>query len=208
MFYTLIFSLFLLSAASEGVFINSEPAEFQNTIQLQLLDNSSLVIKGTSTLHSWDVEAREFSVGFEVPSKWFESDEDWEGSDIQLLRVVAPVHELDGGRSRMNRDLRDAMNADEYPEIEFEWRDITIEREDGGGYSFKVKGSVSIAGQTKDIEFESSVNKEDQNIIRATGEVELKMTDFGIDPPRALLGTIRTGDKIKVEFDILLGEID
>jgi hypothetical protein len=26
------------------------------------------------------------------------------------------------------------------------------------------------------------------------------MTDFGIDPPKALLGTIKTGDEIEVKF--------
>ena len=28
----------------------------------------------------------------------------------------------------------------------------------------------------------------------------MKMTDYGIEPPKALLGTIKTGDDIKIIF--------
>ena len=34
--------------------------------------------------------------------------------------------------------------------------------------------------------------------------VALKMTDFGIKPPVALLGTLRTRDAISISFDVLL----
>jgi hypothetical protein len=38
--------------------------------------------------------------------------------------------------------------------------------------------------------------------LRATGVSTFKMTDFGVKPVTALLGTIRTGDAVTVKFDI------
>ncbi|MGH9361260.1 MAG: hypothetical protein ACRD2T_05030, partial [Thermoanaerobaculia bacterium] len=39
---------------------------------------------------------------------------------------------------------------------------------------------------------------------RITGALELKMTDFGIQPPTALMGLIRAGDGLRVRFDLRL----
>ena len=36
------------------------------------------------------------------------------------------------------------------------------------------------------------------------GSEEILLTDYGIDPPTALLGLIRTGDRITIEFDMVV----
>lgn len=84
-----------------------------------LLDNSSMTIAGSSTLHGWTVEATEFSVQFSIPDNWFQSDDHWNGTDIDTLSVTVPVEHLDGGRNKMNRDLRDALWFDDNPQIRF-----------------------------------------------------------------------------------------
>jgi hypothetical protein len=43
--------------------------------------------------------------------------------------------------------------------------------------------------------------------IRTTGRLALKMTDFGVDPPTALLGTLRTGDEVTVYFDVTVSPL-
>jgi polyisoprenoid-binding protein YceI len=39
--------------------------------------------------------------------------------------------------------------------------------------------------------------------LRATGEAELKQTDFGITPYSGKLGMIKIGDVIKIKFEIV-----
>jgi hypothetical protein len=41
--------------------------------------------------------------------------------------------------------------------------------------------------------------------VKAEGELPLLMTDFGVKPPTALLGTLRTDNKITVKFSLLVG---
>jgi len=41
--------------------------------------------------------------------------------------------------------------------------------------------------------------------IRAEGALPLLMTDFGVKPPTALLGTLRTANKITVKFSLFVG---
>ena len=58
------------------------------------------------------------------------------------------------------------------------------------------------------IKFQISLNEEQKqakqtildNKITLIGEKKFKMTDFKIDPPKALFGTITTGDDITIKF--------
>ena len=40
------------------------------------------------------------------------------------------------------------------------------------------------------------------NIIVFRGELTLKMSDYEISPPTALMGTIKTGDEVTIRFSI------
>ena len=40
--------------------------------------------------------------------------------------------------------------------------------------------------------------------FRLTGSLPLLMTDFGIDPPKAMPGTLKTGDRVVVHFDVVV----
>ena len=46
---------------------------------------------------------------------------------------------------------------------------------------------------------------DDLPVIRAEGELPLLMTDFGVKPPTAMFGTLRTDNKITVKFSLLVG---
>jgi hypothetical protein len=39
-------------------------------------------------------------------------------------------------------------------------------------------------------------------VVSATGDQAIKMTAFGIKPPRLMLGTLRVGDQLKVKFTL------
>ena len=41
------------------------------------------------------------------------------------------------------------------------------------------------------------------NKVVLKGEKTFKMTEFKIDPPKALLGTITTGDEITIKFNTI-----
>ena len=40
--------------------------------------------------------------------------------------------------------------------------------------------------------------------VEISGSKKLKMTDYNIDPPTALMGTMTTGDEVEIEFRIVL----
>ena len=66
-------------------------------------------------------------------------------------------------------------------------------------YDISASGNLVINGVKKPITLKFSIEKSDKVYI-LEGSHKLLMTTFGIAPPKALLGTIKTGDEIEVKF--------
>lgn len=175
-----------------------------DSVQVNVSDDSFLIIKGSSTLHNWEVEATSFQLFFTVPDDWFLDSSAWSGSEVELLELEVPVADLDGGRGKMNRDLREALRFDEHKQIRFVWDTMTLTGPEDGPKRAKVSGSLTIAGVTREISFEADMALNREGNIRVEGSVEIDMTDYNVDPPKALFGAIRTSKDVVLEYNLEL----
>lgn len=201
-----IIFLFLVTAIIHLPDVLGQEAEETSLINATLLENSSMTINGSSTLHDWEVEAGNFTVLFQIPGDWFTSDEAWAGEDVRELAVTVPVEQLDGGKNKMNRDLREALRYEEYPDIRFIWDELTFTGATDTGRMAKVNGRVIIAGEERATQFSANLGINEWSQIVAAGSVELNMRDFNIDPPKALFGVIRTDEVVNLKFELFLGK--
>ena len=44
----------------------------------------------------------------------------------------------------------------------------------------------------------------DNGALVVSGTQELRMTEFGLQPPKLMLGTLKVDERIKVGFDVIL----
>ena len=208
------YSILVLITLLVHLTARGQEPESQDLISATLLENSSMTIIGSSTLHDWEVEATDFSVQFRVPGRWFDSDRFWAGEDIEELNVTVQVGRLDGGKNKMNRDLREALRYEEYPEIQFSWDKVIFSGTSDTGRTAEVLGSVTIAGEEREIQFNAILSFNEWSQIVAKGQVTLNMRDYNVDPPTALFGVIRTDEMIDLTFELYfegdnsVGEID
>lgn len=72
-----------------------------------------------------------------------------------------------------------------------------VARAERTGSGFRLKGDLSLAGQTRDIEIDVRAEAG-----RWRGQVELVPTRWGIEPFKALLGAIKLQDRVVVRFDL------
>ena len=77
---------------------------------------------------------------------------------------------------------------------------IIIEKLSNNTYNVKATGNLMIAGSKKDIQLQFSL-KADSNKLLLSGLHEINMTNFGIEAPTAMFGTIKTGDKVTIKFE-------
>ncbi len=154
---------------------------------------SSMIIQGTSSLHDWEEKVEKFEVTMQLQSQ---------GEDVESLsnvrfysKTVAVVSE----NSIMNKKTHDALGADKYPVITFESTAQAVLEMSGNNFKGSVTGDLYLNGVTKRIvvSFTGSLNG---NIIEVSGTNSLSMNDYGIKPPTAMLGSLKTGDGVKVSF--------
>lgn len=154
---------------------------------------SSLKILGTSTLHDWEIVAGDFSGNASITID--------EGLKIDDLSFKVKVESLESGKSAMDNNTYEALNAKKYPYINYEFSEVTSGSKAGDAYNLNTKGKLTIAGYTKTITM-PVMARVSGNQISFAGKITFNMTDFKVDPPRALMGTIKTGDEVTIDFNI------
>ena len=62
---------------------------------------------------------------------------------------------------------------------------------------------LQIAGVEREVALDITTERKDSTLT-VSGEVQLLMTDFGITPPKAMLGMLKTDPKVTVTFETVL----
>lgn len=120
-----------------------------------------------------------------------------------LLRVQTQL--FDCGNKVMNRDLYNALRADDYPEMTIELDAVEIPGSLSPAWSdVRVWTRITLAGVTQHIWLDAKVRQPADKQWQIRAGKALRMTDFRITPPTALMGMIRTYDEIRIELDLLI----
>lgn len=163
-----------------------------NSYSQYLLDNqtSFLTISGTSTLHDWTIQVNNQS------GKMTMSDD----LKISALSVEVESESLKSGKKGMDKKTYKALNTNSHKLILFEFKNLkSFKNISNDKIDMVLEGDLTVNGKTKNIQISVLLTKKDGLII-LDGTHALKMTDYNIKPPKALLGAIKTGDEIELSF--------
>ncbi len=159
----------------------------------------SMVIKGTSNLHNWESVVNEVRANGSITA-------DAGGlKSIGWLQVDIPVKTIKSAKgSIMDNKTYDALNANAYPNITYKLEKVTGMNNRGGVYDINTTGYLTIAGATNKIDMYVQGKMGGDGGKTFSGSKKLKMTDYKIKPPTALMGTMTTGDEIEIVFQVTL----
>ena len=163
-------------------------------------DKFTLKIEGTSNLHDWDMKAENISgeVKANVKNSLIK--------DFNAGGIHVQVKKLESGKHIMNNKTYDALESDDHPKISFQLNSVENLYAAGSRFSGKAKGRLTIAGNSKmvSIPFSGKMNGNDQ--FSVNGDYSLKMSDYGVEPPSAMLGSLKTGDKVTIKYEMTFQE--
>jgi polyisoprenoid-binding protein YceI len=164
--------------------------------QTYTLNNSAsnMKVEGTSNVHDWEIEAKD------QKGKLVAELDNGQLVKISQLEFTVVAESLKSGKSGMDKNTYKALNTDKHKQIIYKMTKVNnIDCVTAGNCKVTTSGTLNIAGSSKpiDITFDAKVSGDR---ITLTGSQELKMTDFQVDPPKAMFGTITTGDKVNVKF--------
>ena len=174
--------------------------------RLRLEPESRLWLEGTSSLHDGSCDASDIQVVIEVRKREQDSRVASMPRGVILVAVDVPVRGIRCEKAKMDRNLYRALSADGYPTIEYRLKDYTLVPTPSkiGETTLLVEGELTVAGTTRTVGLEVRVRDNGAGGLRITGSKELLMTDFGIDPPTAMLGILKTGEQVVVRFDLVM----
>jgi len=155
-----------------------------------------VTVTGTSTLHDWEEVAEQKSGSITM-------DNTGELPKITSLKFVVEAESLKSGKGAMDKNTYKALETKDHKQIVFEFKSmksISPITATSNKYKVVATGNLTIAGSTNSIELPFNLNINGGKVL-LEGKKALKMTDYNIDPPKALLGTITTGDEIEVHYN-------
>ena len=175
-------------------------------------DANNIRIEGTSTLHDWAVEGTIIRGFYEVEQNSFSALLGGERSNSTAPKVRAhvraeiPVRSLKSNKKGMDKRMYKALKAEKHAAISYRLQEARVKDRgsrtdaDASVSVLATRGELTIAGVSRTLEMHVKMERIEEKNLRFTGEIPLKMTDFGVKPPKAMLGAIRTGDEIKIYF--------
>ena len=117
------------------------------------------------------------------------------------LRVMDPK-ESDSNRAKIQANMEmDVLRVAQYPQITFESTGI---EKGASADNFRVRGNLTIRGNTQPVTLPVTINRAEDGTYRATGEYKFKQTVFGIQPIQLAAGTIKVKDEVRTEFELFL----
>lgn len=162
-----------------------------------LASDHKITIDGTSNVHDWTETAMTASGDASV--LW-----NTDGSFVLKsfnLKVTVKSIKSDKG-SIMDNKTYDALKADKHPYITFKMVSVKSMTKSGTGWSVKVNGDLTIAGVTKNTDISGMVYVKENGKLTLDVSKPLKMTDFNVDPPTAMMGAMTVGDDITIRFKL------
>jgi polyisoprenoid-binding protein YceI len=181
-------------------------AAAQETARVAVAPESKVWIEGTSNLHGWSCKAEKLDAEIEFDAAAAAQVSVAPPKALKKVEVKVPVRSLKCGHGAMDDNLYKALNAEAAPNISYIL--ATFEATNGDSkdtFTLKTVGTLTIAGKENKLTMDVTATRLGDGTVKATGMVPIKMTDYGIKPPTAIFGRLKTGDEVKVNFELSVG---
>jgi YceI-like domain len=187
--------------------------------KIRILPASGVELLGSSNLGSWACRKGkiEGTIDVAAPARAVLETVDRAGTEqakeaaskipAPRFRLRIPISSFSCGNRTMERDLHDTLSADRHPAIVYEFErlgGLVAKGADRRQFDLVAIGDLALAGSERALEVHARADRSGPRTFRISGELPVKMTDFGIRPPTALFGLVRAKDHLIVRFDLRL----
>ena len=171
------------------------------------LVSGRVVVDGTSNVHAYSASTTSLKVArLQLAGTPAAELLDYvvEPGNLAGFDVVIPAASLTSPRDGVDKNMHKALKASQHPDIEFRLRELVARNTAATGATpLGATGTLLIAGVERSITLDLVARRVGATLT-VTGATELLMTDFGISPPRAMLGMLKTDPKVTIRFELVL----
>ncbi len=168
----------------------------QSSLKLKSIKGT---VSGTSTLHDWESDITKIEYKGTLSPK---------GKVLQTLNNVElkiPVESIKSHEGKiMDHKTYEAFKSEENPYITFSFSSAQVQKDAAQNVTIVAAGYLTMAGTSRPVTLTVAGKTLANGDIKLALSQKLKMTDYNIKPPVAILGTITVNDEITVNFEMLL----
>ncbi|MDB5156633.1 MAG: hypothetical protein JWR50_1340 [Mucilaginibacter sp.] len=169
----------------------------QSVYKLTDSKDINMKLSGTSTLHNWTMNAQTFIGEAQFAVK------EHQISTLKALTFSMAVTDLKSGESGLDKNAYKALKSNDFKSISYKLTSATVLPGKGNKFEIKTEGNLTIAGVTKEVIIYVYATLNANDTITCTGSEKLNMTDYQVKPPKFMLGAMKTGDAINLDFTLV-----
>ena len=165
------------------------------------LKSFTLKVGGSSTLHEWESGVEKI---------------EWKGSvslntnkilTLKDVEVKIPVSSIKSEHGKlMDGKTYEAFNVEKNPYILFKVKNV-IQKPSGNDIALTLEGELTMNGVTNAMSLTVVGKSLPGGDMRFSGTRALKMSEFKMKQPTAMMGTIKVGDEVTVKYDLTISTI-
>jgi polyisoprenoid-binding protein YceI len=168
------------------------------------IDSARVSIAGTSNIHTYTastthVRLTRAQIGVLNGSDLWDSV--LKPGAIEAFEVAIPAATLTSPKEGLDKNMHKALKTEEYADITF--RLVRLDTSNKADGCARAIGVLRIAGVEKEVAIEITTKRTGSR-LSIQGTLDMLMTDYGIKPPTAMLGMLKTDPKVTVSFETVL----
>jgi polyisoprenoid-binding protein YceI len=165
------------------------------------VDSARVTIAGTSNVHDYTasttkVRVTRAQIGSAIAGSDFWANALKPGA-LEAFEIAVPAATLTSPKEGLDKNMHKALKVEAHPEITF--RLVRFESAAAEGTARAI-GVLQIAGVEREVALDIVTTRTPAG-LSVQGKLNLLMTDFGITPPKAMLGMLKTDPKVTVTFE-------
>lgn len=177
---------------------------------------SEMAVSGSSTVHDWTCSDISTNGYIEMTESVVDKGRvdlgklsavlEQSNGDTPATKLTVPVKKMHCSKDGMDPKMYKALKAKKYPNITFDLQSVSpVNSGDTTPTTLAMNttGTLDIAGVQRNISMTVNVTSRGDSTLIVSGKKPLKMSQFNIERPTAMWGTIQAYDDITVKFTML-----
>ena len=166
-------------------------------------------LEGTSNIHGYSASTtavRLGSVHIDGTSTRDALEQLLAPGALRTFEIVIPAATLSSPREGVDKNMHKALKVEAHPDIRFRLRSFEPDGSPAAasakpGTAYRAFGWLTVAGVENEVVLNLAVERKGAALV-VTGGTDLLMTDYGIAPPKAMLGMLRTNPKVQIRLEL------
>ncbi len=168
---------------------------------MKLSAESKLWFDGKSTVRDWSCKATQIDAVIDAEAGAAANVLKAQKA-VRTVTLTFPTAKLDCDNGTMNGHMMRALNGTTQPNIVFTLTGYDLAA--GAPVKGTLAGTLLINGVSKPVSIPVAYAAAAGGALRVTGKYDLTMTEWNVQPPKLMMGTLKVNPVITVNFDLLL----